>query len=33
MGNGNWATAPDYAATVLTVYLRMIAWTAQHKAG
>jgi hypothetical protein len=31
MGNGNWATAPNYAESVLTVYLRMIAWTAQHK--
>ena len=31
MGNGNWATAPDYAASVLTVYMQMIAYTAQHK--
>jgi len=31
MGNGNWATAPDYAASVLTVYMRMIAYAAQHK--
>jgi hypothetical protein len=31
MGNGNWATAPNYAESVLTVYLHMIAWNAQHK--
>jgi hypothetical protein len=31
MGNGNWATAPNYAESVLTVYLKMIAWAAQHK--
>jgi Mannosyl-glycoprotein endo-beta-N-acetylglucosaminidase len=31
MGNGNWATAPDYAANVLTIYMKMIAYTAQHK--
>jgi flagellum-specific peptidoglycan hydrolase FlgJ len=23
MGNGNWASAPDYAAKVLTVYNEM----------
>jgi hypothetical protein len=31
MGNGNWATAPNYAESVLTVYLKMVAWNAQHK--
>jgi hypothetical protein len=31
MGNGNWATATNYAESVLTVYMRIIAWVGQHK--
>jgi hypothetical protein len=30
MGNGKWATDPDYAAKVLELYARMIAFAAQH---
>ncbi len=31
MGNGKWATDPDYAAKVLELYARMIAFGAQHQ--
>jgi flagellum-specific peptidoglycan hydrolase FlgJ len=30
MGNGKWATDPDYATKVLELYARMIAFGAQH---
>jgi Mannosyl-glycoprotein endo-beta-N-acetylglucosaminidase len=30
MGNGKWATDPDYATKVLELYARMIAFAAQH---
>jgi hypothetical protein len=30
MGNGNWATDPNYAQSVLTVYFQMVSYTAKH---
>jgi Mannosyl-glycoprotein endo-beta-N-acetylglucosaminidase len=30
MGNGKWATDPDYAVKVLDIYARMLAFAAQH---
>lgn len=30
MGNGKWATDPDYATKVLELYARMVAYAAQH---
>jgi hypothetical protein len=31
MGNGNWATDPDYAAKVLATYARMVAFAASRR--
>ena len=31
MGNGNWATAPEYAPKVLGIYFEMVAFAAQRK--
>ena len=30
MGNGNWATATDYAPRVIAIYARMLSWAADH---
>ena len=30
MGNGNWATATDYAPWVIGIYARMLSWAADH---
>jgi hypothetical protein len=30
MGNGNWATATDYAPRVIGIYARMLSWAADH---
>ena len=31
MGNGNWATDPNYAPKVITVFAGMVAYAAQHR--
>jgi hypothetical protein len=30
MGNGNWATATDYAPRVIGIYAKMLSWAADH---
>jgi Mannosyl-glycoprotein endo-beta-N-acetylglucosaminidase len=30
MGNGNWATATDYAPRIIGIYAKMLSWAADH---